>query len=749
MDIGQKIASLERQIADLQRSARLSSASLDDTALLVRDGTGSLRGIVGQQGDGTTAVTIVNGPPPPQPSAPLVLSVLGGVTASWDGLFTDGVLPLDWSRTEVHAGPEDGFTPSAGTLQSTIETAQGATVIVPTDTPVYVRFVARSTSGTASAPSAQTGPYGPEPVVVPDGTITTVKLADDAVTAAKVAVGAVDSTAIQDGAVLEVALHDAAVSTGKLATDAVTSPKLAANSVIAGKIAANAVTAATVAAGAITTDKLTVTGGANILTDPSFEGAYTAAIISGLSHATQDTTKGNGSPTSLRINAVSASPAYRSVQLTTLPVLPGDQIRLGIDYWVSADWAGTEVNFQIRWETAAGGIISYGKASTTSPVRDAWTALSGTYTAPATAAVARIRVESGNAAAGTVWWDNASVRPVLPGTQIQDGAVTTAKIVAGAVQTLQLDAESVNASKIAAGAVTTAKLDALAVTADKIAANTITAGKLAVGSVDATALKADAITGKTITGGTITGTSIVGGTVTGSTIQTATTGRRVVINTTGVIQLWSGRAAGETPGTIESGITSDGEMELGYLTIKPPTHGPTPPEFTMAVGPSGERQWRVGPLAMLEDGTTSAASILGKLYVSDSIEVGSGIVFADPGWNSLSFGTGWTGYGTTFGSGRFRAMPDGSVVVRDLAKRTATTTLVNGEIIATLPTGYRPAITFQVNQWVGAGPGGGSLSVNVNSAGQISLNNISTGANTYLAAGTGYLSLNQIQFWLD
>ncbi|MFI9194139.1 hypothetical protein ACIG0A_33175 [Streptomyces californicus] len=524
MDIGRELASLRKQVQDLQRSARLSSASLDDTALLVRDGTGSLRGIVGQQGDGTTAVTIVNGPPPPQPSAPLVLSVLGGVTASWDGLFTDGVLPLDWSRTEVHASPEDGFTPSAVTLQSTIETAQGATVVVPTDAPVYVRFVARSTSGTASAPSAQSGPYGPEPVVAADlldGTVTTVKLADDAVTAAKVAVGAVDSTAIQDGAVLEVALHDAAVSTGKLATDAVTSPKLAANSVIAGKIAANAVTAATVAAGAITTDKLTVTGGANILTDPSFEGAYTAAIISGSSYATQDTTKGNGSPTSLRINAVSASPAYRSVQLTTLPVLPGDQIRLAVDYWVSADWAGTEVNLQIRWETAAGGIISYGKASTTSPVRDAWTALSGTYTAPATAAVARIRVESGNATAGTVWWDNASVRPVLPGTQIQDGAITTAKIVAGAVQTLQLDAESVNASKIAAGAVTTAKLDALAVTADKIAANTITAGKLAVGSVDATALKADAITGKTITGGTVTG----------ATVQTATSGARVVLDT--------------------------------------------------------------------------------------------------------------------------------------------------------------------------------------------------------------------------
>ncbi|QKW31414.1 hypothetical protein HUT11_35195 (plasmid) [Streptomyces seoulensis] len=654
MDIGRTIQQIKNRLAAVERSARLSHASIDNTSVQVRDGNGSLRGLVGMQADGTTAVNIVNGPPPQQPSPPIVASVLGGVTASWDGTFADGSpVPLDWARVEVHASATAVYTPTQDTLHGTIETAQGATVVVPCTNPVYVLLLARSTSGTASSASATVGPVGPSPVVasdVVDGIITTVKLADDAVTQAKIAAAAVGSTEIGAGAVLEeklaanavttskladatitglkladqavtgakvavaainsaaiadsaitaqkigdqaviagklasqavtagtiaanavtateitsgavttaklaagavtanelaanavvagkiaanavtattiaagqvqtAALAADAVAAGKIAADAITARELAANSVTASEIAANSVTAAAVAAGAITTDKLTVTGGANLLTDPSFEGAYTAALIAGLSYASQDTTKGNGSPTSLKINAVSSPAASRSVQLTLLPTLPGEQLYLAADYYVSADWAGTEVDFQVRWETDTGTILSYGKATTTGPVREAWTRLSGTFTAPASATKARIWVESGNATAGTVWWDNAAVRPVVAGTQIQDGAITTAKVVAGAIQTAQLDTGSVNADKIASGAVTTAKLDALAVTADKIAANAITVGKLAVGAVDATALSATAITGKTITGGTVTG----------SLIQTASTGQRITIN---------------------------------------------------------------------------------------------------------------------------------------------------------------------------------------------------------------------------
>jgi hypothetical protein len=261
-----EVMRLRRELAQVKKGSRIAhGASIEDSAVEVRDASGTLRGIVGQQPDGTTAVNIVNGPPPPAPTPPILASVLGGVAASWDGRFTDAaVAPLDWQRVEVHSSTTDGFAPDITTLRATIETAQGGTVIVTCDTPVYVRLLARTTSGTAGAPSGQAGPLGPAPVVaddVLDGIVTTVKLADDAVTQAKVAAAAIGTTEISNNAVttpkivagaVQTAQIDAgAVNTDKLAAGAVTTAKLDALAVTADKIAANAITAGKILAGAV------------------------------------------------------------------------------------------------------------------------------------------------------------------------------------------------------------------------------------------------------------------------------------------------------------------------------------------------------------------------------------------------------------------------------------------------------------------------------------------------------------------
>ncbi|MFI1161354.1 hypothetical protein [Streptomyces sioyaensis] len=260
MEIGAQLAQLDARLKRMERASRLSSASLDGTALVARDDAGGLRAIVGQQADGTSGIQVVNGPPPPAPSAPIVASVLGGVTVSWDGGFADGaVIPLDWARVEVHASTTPGFTATAATLQSTIETAQGATVVVVTDDPVYVQLLARNTSGAASPPSTEAGPYGPAPVVasdVLDGIITTVKLADDAVTAAKVAAGAIGTTEITDDAVTTQKIVAGAILAGQIAAGAVLTDKLAAEAVTAAKIAALAITTDKLDANAVTTSKL-------------------------------------------------------------------------------------------------------------------------------------------------------------------------------------------------------------------------------------------------------------------------------------------------------------------------------------------------------------------------------------------------------------------------------------------------------------------------------------------------------------
>ncbi|MFH8483613.1 hypothetical protein [Streptomyces sp. NPDC018055] len=186
MDIGRELAAIKKQIQELQRSARLSSAALDSTALEVRDDSGSLRGLVGQQGDGTTAINIVNGPTPPAPNAPTVEPALAALTVTWDGTFADAVAaPLDWMRCEVHVGATSDFTPSQGTLRDTIETPQGGMVTIPLPyTEWYVKLRSRTSSGAVStSTSAVAGtPRKAETADLTAGIITADLIAVDALT---------------------------------------------------------------------------------------------------------------------------------------------------------------------------------------------------------------------------------------------------------------------------------------------------------------------------------------------------------------------------------------------------------------------------------------------------------------------------------------------------------------------------------------------------------------------------------------
>lgn len=313
----------------------------------------------------------------------------------------------------------------------------------------------------------------------------------DAFTIEALKTGLVDSTNLVVGS----------VTTGALATDAVTAGKIAADAIGAREIQAAAVTAIELAAGSITADKLVIAGGANILSDPSFEGAYTAAIAERFAYATQDKTFGNGSPSSLKVDLTSATAAWRAVELSLLPISPGDQLYIAADYFAPEEWAGTELNIQVRWEAADSTVLGFGKAATTTPVRGTWTRLSSTVTAPAGAWRGRIRIEA-YGSAGAVWWDNAVARPVLAGVQIADGAVTAPKILAGSVTTDKLVALAVTAEKIASLAITTDKLSALSVTADKLAVNSVTATKIQAGAIEANHLKAGSITADKLSLGT-------------------------------------------------------------------------------------------------------------------------------------------------------------------------------------------------------------------------------------------------------
>ncbi|MFD7764080.1 hypothetical protein [Streptomyces microflavus] len=421
----------------------------------------------------------------------------------------------------------------------------------------------------------------------------------DAVTVEALKTGVVDGTNLVIGSVAAGHLAADSVIAGKIAADAIGAREIMADAIGVNELAAASVTARAVAAGSITAEKLTIVGGANILSDPSFEGAYTAGIVSTLPWATQDKTLGNGSQSSLRIDATSATPVSRAVELTLMPVTPGDQVYLATDYYASASWAGAEISMQVRWETAAGAILSTGKASTTTPVRGAWTRLSTStapLTAPPNAAWARVRLESATATAGTLWWDNAAVRPVVPGVQIADGSITAPKIVALSVTAEKLAALAVTAEKIAALAITTAKLDALAVTADKLAVNSVTATKIAAGAVEATHIKAGAITAEKIDADALNGKVI-----TGAVVQTAATGDRVVVTNNsgvGIIAFWN--SANKLSAQIASGLDSAGMQALVI-------NGPDP---------NGAPFWNGRPkLTLGADGTKSQITVAAEKVV--------------------------------------------------------------------------------------------------------------------------------------
>lgn len=101
---------------------------------------------------------------------------------------------------------------------------------------------------------------------IPDGSITTAKLADNAVTSAKIkpsavgapqlAVGAVSGDIIQKNTIVASKLADGCVGAAAIAAGAVTGDKIANAAVTVDKIADDSVNSDKIADGAVTTDKL-------------------------------------------------------------------------------------------------------------------------------------------------------------------------------------------------------------------------------------------------------------------------------------------------------------------------------------------------------------------------------------------------------------------------------------------------------------------------------------------------------------
>ena len=355
-----RLAAVERQLAATSRTAKLAYSSVEGGAIDIHDGDGGIRGSIGTLPDGTTGVIIVNGPPPPTPTAPVVEPGVSGFRITWDGRFTGGaVAPLDLSRVQVHLLASAETPPDVRKPAATIEAGSGASVTIASTAydGLWVRLVAVSTSGTPGLASA-------------------------AVPAAARRAGAGD-------------LGNGAVQPGHISPGAVGAPHLEV--------------------GAVGPEHISVGQGTNLVPDPGFEGAATANVLAAAGSA-WSLAPGNRTGVGVRADCTAedpAAPVYLTLPLATVPVIAASQLHLGIDVLASDDLVAQGVKIMARWEDSAGQVLGYGVAELSSPTPGVWQRASGQVAAPQGTTRAVLALEASAAVSGSVVFDNAEAITVF------------------------------------------------------------------------------------------------------------------------------------------------------------------------------------------------------------------------------------------------------------------------------------------------------------------------------------------------
>jgi hypothetical protein len=319
-----EIGKLAERQARLERGTRtnnLNNAAIDGSALLVKDTDGTVRQVIGAQSDGTVTLTEINGPAGPVPSAPLVTPAPLGISITWDGTFAGGVSqPNDFDHVEVHVSGTSGFTPSSGTLMSTLPKAGTYTAVPLATVAQYVVLVAINRSGAASAPSDQ---ESATPALIGSGDVTfnangvTVTISPAAPASPLVndiwfdtsnnyrmnqwngttwsfyqfgtnaiANGAVTTAQIAANTILAANIAAGTITAALIAANTITASQIAAGTITAAQIAANAITAAKVAAGVVDGQVITGSTIRNSATNPKTsinpDGSITITNSSGV-----------------------------------------------------------------------------------------------------------------------------------------------------------------------------------------------------------------------------------------------------------------------------------------------------------------------------------------------------------------------------------------------------------------------------------------------------------------------------------
>ncbi|WP_342234659.1 host specificity factor TipJ family phage tail protein [Inquilinus sp. OTU3971] len=401
--------------------------------------------------------------------------------------------------------------------------------------------------------------------------ITADKIATNAVTADKITAGSITTAKLATGAVTADTIAANAITTVKIATGAVTANELAANSVVAGKIAAAAVSTDQLAANAITTDKLAanaITASKlaigtfdNLVPDPVFAEGGAGYTLNGWVVVDTPAAADLGViPISSKIARGTPMASNRHLMTPTWDVAPGEKYLVEVEAVSTVDINAPLTSYIQLWKgdgSTAAATTGTGTVSLASASAGAWRKLSVTVTIPAD--VRRMRaapyVVANASGAGTWYIGRVYARKIAGSTLIEDGAITTDKVVAGAITANELATNSVTTAKINAGAVTANELAVGAVTADKLSANSVIAGKIAAGAVSTNELAANSITSGKLQANSVTAGAIAAGAVSATQLAAGAI-------TTDKIAAGAVVADKLAVGTVSQNLTQNGGTEI-------------------------------------------------------------------------------------------------------------------------------------------------------------------------------------------
>ncbi|GAA1353510.1 hypothetical protein [Streptomyces beijiangensis] len=482
--LAERVAALERLLARTSRTASLAYSSIEAGAIAVHGEDGTLTGVIGQQPDGTTGVVVVNGPPPPTPSAPVVESAVAGLRVLWDGGFVDAVAaPLDLARVQVHLLGSESAVPDVRTPTATIEAGSGASVTIALATydELWVRLVAVNTSGIP-------GPASTDVRAAPRQAT-----ADDVDTSAFVIAGAQVTGSVQVAA-------SAATVTGQIGSGVVvpagqlSSGPLPAGVTLDGRsVLPGTVDRARLSAGAVDMTILSAAladTSAQRYVDTLADSTAWRALSLGTGATWRHLTGVSDAPTG---QAVGQAAGYTVVRGTTqIPVDPDTLYRVSARVRTTAgSAAGSDTVYVGVLGIAADGVTFVNRTGANAFTSAYYVAASAASLPMAAGWTVYTGYVKGRAASGTSGTGGVAADPRAPGILHADVRYISPIVFANY-------ASGVSGANSATGVV---QVDAFTIEALKT--GVVDGTNLIVGSVTAAALSADAITGKVVTGGIV------------------------------------------------------------------------------------------------------------------------------------------------------------------------------------------------------------------------------------------------------